>query len=93
LRSICRDSAPEIGVQPRHHLFQLADLALLFQHAGQRDSREPPVTTPSDRSPRLERDDRLGRSRLAPQRQRALQILDDQDVASRYAATSSYWRS
>ena len=63
LRSICRAKrALQIGVESLHHLFQLADLALLLEHAGQRRL----ARAARDHALRIddlafERDDGLGR--------------------------------
>ena len=83
LRSIWRASAASRSASSRAiTCFELADLALLLQHAGQRRL----ARAAGDHALRiddlaLERDDGLVGARLAPERQRASQILHDQHVA------------
>src|SRR5579872_4782949 len=78
---MARERGLRVALEPRDDLFELPDLALLLEHA--RDGRLARATR--DDALRVdhlsvERDDRLRRSRLPPQLERPLEVLDDDHV-------------
>ena len=79
---LARQRALDVGVQTLHHLLELADLALLLQHAGHRRfARAAGHDAVRIDDLAVQGHDGLVGARLPPQRQRALQIVDHQHVA------------
>jgi hypothetical protein len=70
-----------VGVEPRDHLLELADLALLLQHTHRRLARAAADHAMRIDDLAIERDDGLVGAGLAPQRDRLVQVLDHQHVA------------